>query len=177
MIAILVFIVLILAIALILTIASQKLKITGKNPLLEKINDILPQTQCGQCDYPGCNPYAEAILNAGEAINKCPPGGQDGADALAELLGVETQELASKNIIDDKKTVALIDENDCIGCTLCIKACPVDAILGASKLMTTVIANECTGCELCIPPCPVDCIIMIEVKPTLEGFVLKLENI
>lgn len=175
--AIIIFTTLILIIAVILAISSQKFKIEGENPLITKVNEILPQTQCGQCDYPGCIPYAKAIIESGEAINKCPPGGQEGVDKIAELLGVETLEIASENTISDAKTVAKIIEADCIGCTLCIKACPVDAIVGASKLMTTIIASECTGCELCIPPCPVDCIKMIEVKPTIYDFVPKLPSI
>jgi electron transport complex protein RnfB len=168
--AIIIFTALILLIALILAISSQKFKREGENPLVDQVNQILPQTQCGQCDYPGCIPYAKAIVESGEAINKCPPGGQDGVDALADLLGVETLEIASENTISDKKTVAFIDEKDCIGCTLCIKACPVDAIVGASKLMTTIIASECTGCELCLPPCPVDCITMLEVVESFDDW-------
>jgi electron transport complex protein RnfB len=167
MIEVIIFTILIVIIAVILAISSQKFKQEGENPLIEQVNKILPQTQCGQCDYPGCAPYAKAIVESGEAINKCPPGGQEGVDALADLLGVETLEIASDSTISDVKTVAFIEEADCIGCTLCIKACPVDAIVGASKLMTTIIASECTGCELCLPPCPVDCITMLEVPPDI----------
>jgi electron transport complex protein RnfB len=132
--------------------------------MVDKINAILPQTQCGQCNFPGCKPYAEAIANEEAPINQCPPGGQEGVDALANLLNIETLSLNEDNGIEKPKQVAVIIEELCIGCTLCIQACPVDAILGASKVMTTVIAVECTGCDLCVPPCPVDCIEMIDVK-------------
>jgi len=132
----------------------------GNTPLAEKINAILPQTQCGKCGYPGCKPYAEAMA-AGEAgINKCPPGGEEGIRDLAELLGVPFQPFEPDAVIKPP-SVAFIAEDLCIGCTLCIQACPVDAITGASKLMHTVIAALCTGCELCVPPCPVDCISML----------------
>jgi electron transport complex protein RnfB len=135
------------------------------DPVVDRIDALLPQTQCGQCNYPGCRPYAEAIA-AGEAgINQCPPGGEAGIQALADLLGVEAEPLNPENGVEKPKTVALIDEAACIGCTLCIQACPVDAIIGAVKQMHTVIESECTGCDLCLPPCPVDCIDMI-VHPT-----------
>lgn len=138
------------------------------DPVIEQINAILPQTQCGQCNFPGCRPYAEAIA-AGEAgINQCPPGGESGIQALASLLGVEALPLNPENGEEKPRTVAVIDEAACIGCTLCIQACPVDAILGASKLMHTVIESECTGCDLCLPPCPVDCIDMIPVMPAIS---------
>lgn len=141
--------------------AAKKYKVDG-DPIADKIDQLLPQTQCGQCTYPGCRPYAEAIA-AGEAdINQCPPGGEATIQALAELLGVETKPLnAEHGTPTDTPLVAIIDEQTCIGCTLCIQACPVDAIVGASKHMHTVIAAECTGCKLCLPPCPVDCIVMI----------------
>lgn len=128
--------------------------------LVARIDAILPQTQCRQCNYNGCKPYAEAIA-AGEAdINQCPPGGDAGIRALADLLGVQYKQLNPEHGVYKTKAVALIDEVICIGCTLCIQACPVDAILGAAKHMHTVIIPECTGCELCLPPCPVDCISM-----------------
>ncbi len=130
------------------------------DPLVDKIDALLPQTQCGQCNYPGCRPYAVAIAKGEVGINQCPPGGEDGVKALAELLGVEAIPLNAELGLEKPKSVALIDENKCIGCTLCIQACPVDAILGAPKFMHTVIVSECTGCELCLPPCPVDCIAM-----------------
>lgn len=145
--------------------ASVRFKVDG-DPLVDKIDAILPQTQCGQCGHPGCRPYATAIA-AGEAdINQCPPGGEAGIHKLAELLGREFKPFAEGAAQPKPKAVALIDEASCIGCTLCIQACPVDAIVGASKLMHTVIASECTGCELCLPPCPVDCISMQPLADT-----------
>jgi Na+-translocating ferredoxin:NAD+ oxidoreductase subunit B len=127
--------------------------------LAARIDDLLPQTQCGQCDFAGCRPYAEAIA-AGEAeINQCPPGGQRTIAALAELLERDPLPLNPAHGVEKTRpTVVYIDEAQCIGCALCIKACPVDAIVGAAKRMHTVIESECTGCDLCIPPCPVDCI-------------------
>ncbi len=138
--------------------AARRYRVEG-NPLVEQINAVLPQTQCGQCGYPGCKPYAAAIAN-GDAINKCPPGGEAGVKALAALLGKEVTPLADASAVKPK-LLAFIREDECIGCTKCIQACPVDAIVGAPKLMHTVIAAECTGCELCLPPCPVDCIDLI----------------
>ncbi len=139
---------------------SKKFKVEG-NPIVEQINAVLPQTQCGQCNYPGCKPYAEAIA-AGEApINQCPPGGQEGIKKLAELLDVEVMELNPENGSEAADQVVEIIEPDCIGCTKCIQVCPVDAIVGAAKQMNTVSLDECTGCDLCIPACPVDCIIKI----------------
>ena len=137
------------------------------DPVVERIDALLPQTQCGQCGYPGCRPYAEAISAEEADINQCPPGGEAGIRALADLLGREPKPLNPENGEETSKTVVLIDESRCIGCTLCIQACPVDAIVGAAKLMHTVIKSECTGCDLCLPPCPVDCIdIVVEThKP------------
>ena len=128
--------------------------------LANKIDDLLPQTQCGKCGYPGCRPYAEAIANKEADINHCPPGGEEGIRELANLLGVEFKPF-DKDVVLKPPCVAFIDENICIGCTLCLQACPVDAISGASKQMHTIIALLCTGCELCIAPCPVDCISML----------------
>ena len=141
---------------------------TEGNPIVDQINDILPQTQCGQCGYPGCRPYAEAIANSDEAINKCPPGGEAGIHALADLLDVEAIPLDEEHGEENVKSVAYIREDECIGCTKCIQACPVDAILGAAKQMHTVITSECTGCDLCVEPCPVDCIDMIPEQETLQ---------
>jgi electron transport complex protein RnfB len=128
--------------------------------LIDRINALLPQTQCGQCSFQGCRPYAEAIATGMADINQCPPGGDEGIRDLADLLGVPAKPLNTKFGLHKPESVAFIIEEDCIGCVKCIAACPVDAILGAAKFMHTVIASECTGCELCIAPCPVDCIIM-----------------
>ncbi|MFK7889308.1 MAG: electron transport complex subunit RsxB [Granulosicoccus sp.] len=130
--------------------------------LIETLNRKLPQTQCAQCGYPGCRPYAQAIIAERAPINLCPPGGQALIDELAEFLGTDTLPLDSSVKATETEQVAFIVESDCIGCTLCIAACPVDAIVGASRFMHTVIEDRCTGCELCIPPCPVDC---IELRP------------
>lgn len=128
------------------------------SPSVEQIDSWLPQTQCTQCGYPRCEAYAQAIA-AGEAdINQCPPGGNNTINGLARLLATAAKPLNPKFGRHEPKVLVAIDENLCIGCTLCIQACPVDAIVGAAKLMHTVIAAECTGCELCISPCPVDCI-------------------
>jgi electron transport complex protein RnfB len=148
--------------------AAVRFKTEG-NPIADQINDVLPQTQCGQCGYPGCRPYAEAIAN-GEAINKCPPGGEAGIQALADLLDVEPIPLDEEHGEENITSVAYIREDECIGCTKCIQACPVDAILGAAKQMHTVITSECTGCDLCIEPCPVDCIDMITEEESLRNW-------
>lgn len=148
-----------LLLGLVLGFSALKFKVEG-DPLVDKIDAILPQTQCGQCGFPGCKPYATAIANGEADINQCPPGGDAGVRMLADLLGVEPKPLNAENGTPKPKSVAVIDEQTCIGCTLCIQACPVDAILGAAKHMHTVIAAECTGCELCLAPCPVDCITM-----------------
>ena len=143
--------------------ASVRFRVEG-NPVVDQVNDLLPQTQCGQCGFPGCKPYAEAIAD-GEKINKCPPGGESTIQALADLLGVEPEPLDAEHGAEkDVPMVAYIREDECIGCTKCIQACPVDAILGAAKQMHTVIADECTGCDLCVEPCLVDCIDMIPVS-------------
>jgi Na+-translocating ferredoxin:NAD+ oxidoreductase subunit B len=131
----------------------------------EQIDAILPQTQCSQCGYKGCKPYAEAIASGRADINQCPPGGDEGIIELAKLLNVEPKPLNPQFGVHKPKQVAFIVEEDCIGCVKCIAACPVDAILGAARLMHTVIAEECTGCELCIAPCPVDCIV---IKPLVN---------
>ena len=146
--------------------ASIRFKVEG-NPLVEKIEAILPQTQCGQCGYPGCKPYAEAIAEGEAEINRCPPGGQEGVARLADLLGREAEPL---DIEEPHRQVAIIDEESCIGCTLCIQACPVDAIVGSAKQMHTVVSRICTGCELCLPPCPVDCIALVEEPRTPQNW-------
>lgn len=151
----------------ILGFAAVQFKVEG-DPIVEALDALLPQTQCGQCGHPGCKPYAQGIAN-GEPINKCPPGGQSTIDNIAELLGVEAPSLDEEHGEEaDVKTVAYIREDECIGCTKCIQACPVDAILGAAKQMHTVIVDECTGCDLCVEPCPVDCIDMLPVEQTLQ---------
>jgi len=174
--AIIVFSIFALLLGLVLGFSAKKFKVKG-NPLVEQINSILPQTQCGQCTYAGCKPYAEAIAKGEAKINQCPPGGQEGVDALAELLNVDTLPLNEEHGETKLKHVVEIDEELCIGCTLCIQACPVDAILGASKVMTTVIASECTGCDLCIPVCPVDCIYLIDLKPSMDEYVPDMEKV
>jgi len=131
------------------------------DPVVDQIDALLPQTQCAQCGFPGCRPYAQAIADDEADINQCPPGGETGIRALADLLGREPKPLNPDNGEESLATVAIIDEQACIGCTLCIQACPVDAIVGATKQMHTVIEAECTGCDLCLPPCPVDCIDMV----------------
>ena len=148
--------------------ASIKFKVEG-DPLVEKIDAILPQTQCGQCGYPGCKPYAEAIAQ-GDEINKCPPGGMEGVQRLADLLGREVKPLDAE---EKPKQVAIIDENTCIGCTLCIQACPVDAIVGAAKQLHVIIGQQCTGCELCLPPCPVECIHMAPITENIDNWKWK----
>ncbi len=163
--ALLVMIFLAILLGLVLGYSAIKFKVDG-DPMVARIDAILPQTQCGQCGYPGCKPYATAIAKGEADINQCPPGGDVGAKALAELMGMEFKPVNEEHGIQKPKSVALIDELTCIGCTLCIQACPVDAILGAAKQMHTIIASECTGCELCLPPCPVDCITM---EPVLEN--------
>lgn len=129
----------------------------------ETILSALPQTQCGQCDYPGCRPYAEAIVSGAADFNQCPPGGAATIKILADILGRPVKPLNTKHGQEKAAQVALIDESLCIGCVKCIKACPTDAILGAAKQMHTVLAKECTGCELCVAPCPMDCIHMVTV--------------
>ncbi len=151
--------VLALLFGLLLGLSSIKFKVES-DPIVDQIDAILPQTQCGQCGYPGCRPYAEAIAN-GDSINKCPPGGQACIEKLANLMGVEATEPPCDEMKNIKK-VAYIHEKDCIGCTKCIQACPVDAIVGSTKAMHTVIKDECTGCDLCVAPCPTNC---IEMRP------------
>lgn len=131
--------------------------------LTERINAVLPQTQCGQCGYPGCRPYAEAI-QAGADINRCPPGGAHTITRLARLLDRPELPLDPRHGSESGRKVAIVREAECIGCTKCIQACPVDAIVGAPKRMHTVIERDCTGCDLCVAPCPVDCIDMVPVR-------------
>lgn len=151
----------------ILGFAAVRFRVEG-NPIVDQINALLPQTQCGQCGYPGCKPYAEAIAG-GDKINKCPPGGEATIQALADLLDVEPEPLDAAEG-EKPVQVAYIREAECIGCTKCIQACPVDAILGAARQMHTVITSECTGCDLCVEPCPVDCIEMRPVQGDLRSW-------
>jgi electron transport complex protein RnfB len=165
--AVIAFVSLAVVCGLLLRSAATRRK-TEAGPVAERINALLPQTQCRQCGFAGCRPYAEAIAAGTADINQCPPGGVAGIRALAKLLGREFKPLNPEYGIEKATpTVARIDEHLCIGCTLCIQACPVDAILGAAKQMHTIIEAECTGCELCIAPCPVDCIDMVPVQPDL----------
>lgn len=161
-----------LLLGILLGVSALLLKVEG-DPLVARIDAILPQTQCGQCGYPGCKPYATAIASGEADINQCPPGGDAGAHALADLMGVEYKPLNAEHGSPKPKSVAFIDEAVCIGCTLCIQACPVDAILGAAKHMHTIIASECTGCELCLTPCPVDCISMVPLAQTPDNWKWK----
>jgi electron transport complex protein RnfB len=152
---------------LLLGYSARRFHVEG-DPIVEKIDALLPQTQCGQCGFPGCRPYAESIAKGESEINRCPPGGETTMIALADLLGRDPVPLDGEAAEEKPRAVAVIDEQECIGCTLCIQACPVDAILGAAKQMHTVIASECTGCELCLPPCPVECIHMVPI-PVATG--------
>lgn len=147
-------------VGIILGYAAIRFRVKG-NPLAEKIEQILPGIQCGQCGFPGCKGYAIALTQGNIEINRCPPGGQSVLVALADLLG---RDPPRQKMVEKLAMVAVIDESHCIGCTLCAQACPVDAIVGAAKHLHTVICDECTGCELCIDPCPVECISTIPRK-------------
>ena len=138
--------------------------------LADRINDALPQTQCTRCGFPDCKAYAQAIAQDNAPINQCPPGGTEGSAVLSKITGRPALPLNSDNGIEGPMTVAVIDEAWCIGCTLCIKACPTDAILGSNKVMHTVIEAACTGCDLCLPVCPVDCIEMVPVSNERTGW-------
>jgi len=138
--------------------------------LAARIEDALPQTQCTRCGFPDCRGYAEAIACADAGINRCPPGGEQGVQRLARLTGRQPQPLDPACGAEGPRRLAVIDEQWCIGCTLCIKACPVDCIVGAAKRMHTVVDALCTGCELCIPACPVDCIVMVDVTSPATGW-------
>ena len=141
--------------------------------LIQKIDAQLPQTQCTRCGYEACLPYAQAIVEQGEAINRCPPGGEAGLQALAALTGQTAHALDPDCGTYNQPLIAFIEEEHCIGCTLCIQACPVDAIVGANKVMHTVLADRCTGCELCVAPCPVDCIVML---PGASSWTIHMAN-
>lgn len=157
-------------------VSIAKLKRRQQHSLIDLVNSILPQTQCGQCGYEGCRPYARAIAQ-GEAINRCPPGGSETIIKLANLLNETPIPLNPANGTIQPFSVAFIREEECIGCTKCIKACPVDAIVGGPKLMHTVIVDQCTGCDLCIEPCPVDCIDMINVAAEQNRFSQRIKFI
>jgi len=163
--SLIVFTVLGLAFGAVLGFAAVYFKVEG-DPMIDKIDAILPQTQCGQCGFPGCRPYATAIAKEDAEINRCPPGGETAVVALADLLGREAKPLQSQ--VSQVKTYVVIDEERCIGCTKCLQACPVDAIIGAAKQMHTVVKELCTGCDLCIEPCPVDCILVRKHETTLD---------
>ncbi|WP_168795732.1 electron transport complex subunit RsxB [Paraburkholderia aromaticivorans] len=143
---------------------------TDTRTLADRIEDLLPQTQCTKCGYPACRPYAEAVASGEANYNQCPPGGAEGIARLAALLGKPVIPLNSANGVERPRPVAVIDEQVCIGCTLCMQACPVDAIVGAPKQMHTVIVERCTGCDLCVPPCPVDCIALPPVTGEATGW-------
>lgn len=138
--------------------------------LADQLEDLLPQTQCTKCGYPACRPYAEAMADGSASYNQCPPGGIEGVARLAKVLGKKVIPINPVNGVERPRPVAFIDEAICIGCTLCIQACPVDAIVGAAKQMHTIVTDLCTGCDLCVAPCPVDCIAMIEVTPGKTGW-------
>lgn len=163
--------ILILFIAIVLLIADKFLK-TEENEIVTKINDILPQTQCGQCEYPGCMPYAKAVANGEAEINKCQPGGERVIKELALLLGKDEITPAKEQ---KAPQVVVIDEDKCIGCTKCIQVCPPDCIIGSVKKMHTVIEKDCTGCELCIEVCPVDCIDIVTLKQQFKYKKVKIK--
>lgn len=152
--------------------SSVKLKVEA-DPIVDQIDALLPQSQCGQCGYPGCRPYAEAIAN-GDQITKCVPGGQPLVVKIADLMGVDVPAMEGEEAPEVK--VAFIHEDMCIGCTKCIQACPVDAIIGTNKAMHTVIADLCTGCELCVAPCPTNCIEMIKPKTSTQNWNWKFDQ-
>jgi electron transport complex protein RnfB len=152
-----------LASGLLLGFASRRLPPRSES-LVDQVNDLLPQLQCAKCGYPGCRPYAAAIVDKGAAINLCPPGGDETVQRLASLLGREPLPLGDAASSASTSSLAVIDESLCIGCGWCRDVCPVDAIVGAHHFMHTVIARECTGCELCVPRCPVDCIQLVPAR-------------
>jgi electron transport complex protein RnfB len=151
-------------------VTSRKPEVRNSN-LVYKIDSLLPQTQCGDCGYAGCLPYAQAIVSNEADINQCHPGGEKTVELIAELLARDRKVLSNEHAIHQQGMVAIIDENECIGCVKCIKACPVDAIIGAAKQMHTVLPRSCTGCSLCIDPCPVDCISMVPAQIRIKEWI------
>lgn len=162
---------------LILGFASRRFQVEG-DPVVEQVEAMLPQSQCGQCGYPGCRPYAEAVALNGECINKCVPGGEAMMLKLAEKLNIDPQPLDGDAVAQQPgRKVAWIDESLCIGCTKCIQACPVDAIIGSTRAVHTVVNDLCTGCDLCVAPCPTDCIELRPVATTTANWKWDLETI
>lgn len=162
---------------LILGYASRRFEVQD-DPVVEKIDELLPQSQCGQCGYPGCRPYAEAVGLQGEKINRCAPGGEAVMLKIATLLNVDPQPAdGDDQQAEPARMLAVIDEKNCIGCTKCIQACPVDAIVGATRAMHTVMSDLCTGCNLCVAPCPTQCIEMVPVAATTETWKWDLHTI
>ncbi|MDZ7920292.1 electron transport complex subunit RsxB [Rhodoferax sp.] len=143
---------------------------TAAPPLVQRLLDALPQTQCTRCGYPDCAAYAQAMASGEADINQCPPGGAEGIERLAAITGKPSRPLPLEFGVESPRSVAFIDENWCIGCTLCLDACPTDAIIGSNKRMHTVLEQHCTGCELCLPVCPVDCILLENVSGTQTGW-------
>ena len=176
MIGILLLAILALALAASLVVTARRLRFDPE-ALAGRIDAQLPQTQCAQCGYPGCQPYARAVARGEADINQCPPGGEHTIAALAQLLGREPKPLDTSRGQHKERMLARIDESTCIGCTLCIQAWPVDAIVGAAKLMHSVIDAECTGCELCVAPCPVDCIEMIPLADDAAPWRLRRPSV
>ncbi|UCQ29270.1 electron transport complex subunit RsxB [Edwardsiella tarda] len=161
---------------LILGFAARRFQVEA-DPIVERIDALLPQSQCGQCGYPGCRPYAEAIAE-GEKINRCAPGGETVMRNIAALLAVDPQPLEGEAAqATPQRQVAIIDEHNCIGCTKCIQACPVDAIVGATRAVHTVISVQCTGCGLCLSPCPTECIQLIPVRNSTANWKWDLHTI
>lgn len=160
----------------ILGYASRRFAVED-DPVVEKLDELLPQSQCGQCGYPGCRPYAEAVAGQGENINRCAPGGEAVMLKIAELLNVDPQPIGDEEAVQPVRMLAVIDEDNCIGCTKCIQACPVDAIVGATRAMHTVVSDLCTGCNLCVAPCPTQCITLTPAATTTESWKWDLQTI
>jgi electron transport complex protein RnfB len=176
-IAVLVLTLLALVFGLLLGYASRRFAV-AEDPIVDKIDELLPQSQCGQCGYPGCRPYAEAVGNNGENINRCAPGGEAVMNKIATLLNVDPQPIdGDAAAAQPVRMLAVIDENNCIGCTKCIQACPVDAIVGTTRAMHTVVSDLCTGCNLCVDPCPTHCIELLPAPTTPDNWKWDLNTI